>query len=111
MSSNEKRDCRRTRRVKLKIYYLKSTAILLAYLFAGTVAATIAGYLCGALVGLVMTFHNNNFLSDTSPPGGYLWWANLLGYIFAVFAVLPGAAIGFMVGLIKISEDGGLPTA
>ena len=83
------------------IYYLKLIAMLLACTFAGAIIATIAGYLVGAICGLTMTFYNNNFMTDTSPQGSYLWWANFCGYLIAIFAILPGAAGGFLVGLIK----------
>lgn len=90
---------------KLKFYFLKTFAELLAYTLARVFTGAAIGYFCGALVGLIMTFHNNNFLIDTSPQGSYLWWANALGYIISVFAVLPGAACGFLFGFIKISEQ------
>ncbi len=85
------------------INYLKIAGLFLGYTFAGGVAGAVGGYVCGAVGGLILTAYNNNFLTETAPQGSYLWWANFCGYLIAVFAVLPGAAGGFLTCLVKIS--------
>ena len=75
-------------------------AIYLAYMLIGAIAAVVVGYFCGAIGGLLLTFYNNNFLSNTAQ-GSYLWWAKFCGYLIAVFAVLLGAGAGFWIRLIK----------
>lgn len=82
--------------------YLKIAGKFLIYTLAGALAGIVVGYVCGAVCGLIMTAYNNNYLTDTAPQGGYLWWANFMGYLLAVFAVLPGAAAGFVTCLARI---------
>ena len=85
------------------IDYLKIALLFLTYTLIGALAGIIVGYICGAMGGLILTAYNNNFLTETAPQGSYLWWANFCGYLIAVFAVLPGAAGGFLTCLVKIS--------
>ncbi len=80
--------------------YLKLAAICIIWAIIGAAVAAIAGYLCGAAGGLALTFYNNNFLPD-APQGSYLWWANFVGYIAAVWLVLPGAVAGLIVSFVK----------
>ncbi len=82
------------------IYYLKLIGLIIGCTVAGMLAAAITGYLLGAIFGLSLTFYNNT-LPD-APNGAYLPMVYLLGYIGAKLAVLPGAAVGFLTGIIKI---------
>ncbi len=83
------------------INYLKIAGLFLIYTLVGALTGIVGGYICGAVGGLILTFYNNNFLTETAPQGSYLWWANFCGYLIAVFAVLPGAAAGFVTCLAK----------
>ena len=75
--------------------------VLLGYTLAGLVAALIAGYLCGAVGGLMLTAYNN--LLPDAPNGAYLPMAYLLGNIGAKLAILPGAAGGLLLYLLRLS--------
>ena len=79
---------------------LKLGVTLITWTIIGAAVAAVAGYLCGAAGGLALTFYNNNFMPD-APAGSYLWWANFMGYIAAVWLVLPGAVGGLIVSLLK----------
>ncbi len=84
------------------INYLKIALLFLIYTVGGALAGIVGGYICGAVGGLILTAYNNNILTETAPQGSYLWWANFGGYLLAVFAVLPGAAAGFITCLARV---------
>ena len=82
--------------------YLKTAGLFLIYTLVGALAGIVVGYICGAIGGLILTAYNNNILTDTAPQGSYIWWAKFGGYLFAVFAVLPGALAGFVTCLARV---------
>lgn len=88
----------------MKNNLFKSTTLLTVYTLAGAVGGVLVGYLGGAGGGLILSFYNNYFLPD-APLVRYFWWANFLGVLIAVFAVLPGAGGGLLFGFIRISES------
>jgi hypothetical protein len=71
---------------------------VLAYTLIGAMAAALAGYLLGALIGAGMTWHNNNVLTD-APQGSYIFWANFMGYMTAIFTWPLGIIFGLVYGL------------
>lgn len=80
--------------------YIKDIARVIGYTLLGALATLLVGYLLGAMVGIRLTWENNN-MPDT-PYGSYSWWANFVGLITAIFAWLPGAFFGFLWGLIDV---------
>jgi hypothetical protein len=71
---------------------------LLVYILLGAIAAALAGYLLGALIGIGMTWHNNHILTD-APYGSYIFWANFMGYMTAIFTWPLGIIFGLVYGL------------
>ncbi len=84
-------------------YYIKLVFSFFAYAVVGAIIAAVISYILGAVIGLAATFYNNHFLMEAAQ-GSYLWWANFFGYILVCFSVLPGAGIGFVFRLIKLTE-------
>ena len=73
---------------------------LLGYALAGAITAATAGYVIGAIIGLAMTWHNNNVLTD-APYGSYYFWANFIGYMIAIFTWPLGILFGLIFGLSR----------
>ena len=71
---------------------------LLGYVIAGALTAAAAGYMLGAIIGIAMTWHNNNVLTD-APYGSYVFWANFMGYMIAIFTWPLGIIAGLILGL------------
>jgi hypothetical protein len=71
---------------------------LLGYMLTGAIAAAAVGYVIGAIIGVAMTWHNNNVLTD-APDGSYVFWAQLMGYMIAIFTWPLGIIFGLILGL------------
>ena len=76
---------------------------LLGYALAGAITAAAAGYLIGAIMGIAMTWHNNNVLTD-APSGSYVFWANFMGYMIAIFTCPLGIFFGLIFGLSRYTN-------
>ena len=70
---------------------------IFAYAVAGALAAALAGYLIGGVVGLVLTWENNRM--PGTPDGSYIWWANFVGMLVAMFTWPFGILFGLIVAL------------
>jgi TonB family protein len=64
-------------------------AKIFGFAVIGTIAMATVGYVLGTLIGIVMTWHNNNILTGV-PLGSYLFWANFMGLMTAMFIMAAG---------------------
>ncbi len=76
---------------------------ILRYAAIGGTATGAFGYMLGAIIGVGMTWHNNNVLTGV-PHGSYLFWAHLVGLLIATFTLPVGIFIGLIVGVIRSVE-------
>ncbi|HVF57469.1 MAG TPA: hypothetical protein VM934_15045 [Pyrinomonadaceae bacterium] len=78
---------------------MRRAATIIAYAGAGAFAAALAGYLVGAVAGVVMTWQNNRM--PGAPYGSYVWWANFVGMLIAMFTWPFGILFGLVFALAR----------
>ena len=73
---------------------------VLKYVAITAVVWVVAGFLIGTLLGLGMTWHNNNVLSD-SPQGSYILWSRFTGLYGSAIALPIGLVLGLIIGITR----------